>query len=157
MMSMKKTKGFTLVELLIVITIISILAGVVMASLNTARSKSRDAKRIADISQLQLALALYLNATGHYPIGTGASNVPGTVLQDELSSKNYIVEIPTDPFTDHATYKYSYKSDSPGNTYCLSAVLENSSIYIDTVAADAYETCEGTNLGAGSHIYKVKK
>ena len=52
-------KGFTLIELLVVIAIIGILASVVLASLNSARKKSRDARRVADIKQIQLALELY--------------------------------------------------------------------------------------------------
>jgi len=63
----RKNKGFTLIELLVVIAIIGILSSVVLASLNTAREKSRDAKRVSDIKQLQLALELYYDTKGEYP------------------------------------------------------------------------------------------
>ena len=53
------TLGFTLVELLVVISIIGLLAGIVLSSLNSARAKGRDARRVSDIKQLQLALTLY--------------------------------------------------------------------------------------------------
>ena len=63
-----KSKGFTLIELLVVIAIIGILSSVVLASLNSARQKSRDAKRVADMKQLQLALELYYDANSStYP------------------------------------------------------------------------------------------
>ena len=56
-----------MIELLVVIAIISILASVVLASLNTAREKSRDVKRISDIKQIQLALESYFDDNGGYP------------------------------------------------------------------------------------------
>ena len=59
--------GFTLIELLVVIAIIGVLASVVLASLNSARKKSRDARRVADIKQIQLALELYFDSKGEYP------------------------------------------------------------------------------------------
>ena len=68
-MNLTSTKrGFTLIELLVVIAIIGILSSVVLASLNTARLKSRDARRISDIKQLQIALALYSDSNSSaYP------------------------------------------------------------------------------------------
>lgn len=68
--TLKKTnqKGFTLIELLVVIAIIGLLASVVLLSLNSARQKSRDAKRLADIRQVASALELYYNDCGGYPV-----------------------------------------------------------------------------------------
>lgn len=67
-------KGFTLIELLVVIAIIGILASVVLASLNSARTKSRDAAQVADLKQVQNALELYAYDNGGYPAGSGAFN-----------------------------------------------------------------------------------
>lgn len=53
--------GFTLIELLVVIAIIGLLASVVLVSLNSARAKSRDAKRLSDIRQFANALEMYYN------------------------------------------------------------------------------------------------
>ncbi|MFH1713569.1 MAG: type II secretion system protein, partial [Patescibacteria group bacterium] len=51
-----KQKGFTLIELLVVIAIIGMLSSIVLVSLNPARQKSRDAKRLSDMKQIVLAL-----------------------------------------------------------------------------------------------------
>jgi type II secretion system protein G len=60
-------RGFTLIELLVVIAIIGLLSSVVITSLNSARVRARDAQRIADLHQIQLALELYYADKGFYP------------------------------------------------------------------------------------------
>ena len=62
-----KSKGFTLIELLVVVAIIGILATIVIASLNSARVKARDATRDADIKNIQTALEIYHLDNGQYP------------------------------------------------------------------------------------------
>jgi len=84
----RKNKGFTLIELLVVIAIIGMLSSVVLVSLSSARSKSRDAGRIASAKQLQTALELYYSENGHYPISTGGcgSTVPNTAWCNSVQS-----------------------------------------------------------------------
>ncbi|MFH0853826.1 MAG: type II secretion system protein [bacterium] len=60
-------KGFTLIELLVVIAIIGILSGIGLVSLNGAREKARDAKRISDLRQYASALNIFYDNNGHYP------------------------------------------------------------------------------------------
>jgi len=62
-----KAKGFTLIELLVVIAIIGVLASIAMTSFGSARAKARDAKRVADLRQIQTALQLYFDSTNTYP------------------------------------------------------------------------------------------
>ncbi len=57
----KNKSGFTLIELLVVIAIIGLLASVVLLALNGAREKSREAKRLADVSQMASAFELMFN------------------------------------------------------------------------------------------------
>jgi len=63
----KRPRGFTLIELLVVIAIIGILSSVVLAVLNNARMKARDARRIADLSQIRTAIEMFYNDFGYYP------------------------------------------------------------------------------------------
>lgn len=72
MNKIKNKKGFTLIELLVVIAIIGLLSSVVLASLNTARAKGRDARRMSDLHNIQLALELYYDKYGTYLVaGSG--------------------------------------------------------------------------------------
>ena len=95
--SNKFKKGFTLIELLVVVAIISILSSVVMASLNSARVKGKDAARMEDVKSLKTALELYYNDNGGYPTSNSSSN--GDVLLSDaiLTSKlvpTYISSMP---------------------------------------------------------------
>lgn len=63
----KSKKGFTLIELLVVISIIGLLSSIVLTSVNSARAKARDARRIADFRQIQTALEFYYDKYNVYP------------------------------------------------------------------------------------------
>jgi len=63
-------RGFTLIELLIVIAIIALIGTFAAVAVNSARSKQRDATRLANVRQLQSALEDYFNENNAYPVGT---------------------------------------------------------------------------------------
>lgn len=60
-------KSFTLIELLVVIAVLSLLSSIIIGSLNQARAKSRDSKRVQDLLQVRNALELYRADHGRYP------------------------------------------------------------------------------------------
>lgn len=73
---MKNNKpGFTLIELLVVIAIIGLLSTLSIIALNSARARSRDARRISDVKQIQTALEMYYNLADKYP-ATIATTAP---------------------------------------------------------------------------------
>lgn len=139
-------KGFTIIELIVVIAIIAILAAVVMVNVTGYIAKSRDTRRKADLHNIAIALDMYFANNGHYPINT-AEAVPGDMqeyysttgsswLGELIDDKEFSV-VPVDPRNidqgpycggtgnDSVNTIYTYESD--GQHYILCAWLENSS------------------------------
>jgi len=120
-------KGFTLIELLVVIAIIGLLSTLSVLALNSARARSRDAKRITDIKQIQTAVEMYYNDTGVYPSSLSAGDAIAT------GSNTYMVAMPSAPTpvdgaacvsANEYVYKYNASSGFGGSytiRYCLGA------------------------------------
>lgn len=130
-------KGFTLIELLVVIAIIGLLSTLAVVALNSARQKSRDAKRVADIKQMQTALELYFADQNNYPTAATAvelgdaghkalcssgawtaSCAGGTTYMGLVPAK----AMPADGACDPSGNSYMYTS-AAGTTYSLSFCL----------------------------------
>lgn len=114
-----------IVGLFFSIAVIGLLSSVVLASLNSARGKGRDARRVADIKMLQLALELHFDAAGSYP----------ATLSDLGTSE--IPAVPVDPATG-APYDYYNCS---ANSYHLGATLESSTNTVLSKDSDAAAVC----------------
>ena len=123
-------KGFTLVELLVVIAIIALLSTLSVVALNSARAKSRDARRLSDIKQIRTALDMYFDSNMKYPTGTSATL--GTSSYACLTSAGwatsgcsgiiFMQKVPSDPQSPRV-YQY-YKVDD--THYRISYYLEGS-------------------------------
>jgi prepilin-type N-terminal cleavage/methylation domain-containing protein len=116
----KKQRAFTLVELLVVIAIIGILATLSLVSFNVIRSKSRDAKRIADISQMQKALEIFFSDQGRYP--TQEEWNSGVL---EVENITYLNKIPEATLSKYCPNSYAYSPDISSSQYTINFCLEN--------------------------------
>ena len=123
-MQLPKLRGFTLIEILVVISIIGILATVGLANFMPSLAKGRDAQRLDDARKVIAALEQYKADYGTYPVVVGwvtstsasPSWIPGI-------SPTYIEKAPIDPRnTVTKDLIYQYRSD--GNDYCIQVSQE---------------------------------
>ena len=159
---MGKKRGFTLVELLVVISIIGLLSSVVLSALTTARAKARDTQRIQALGEMRKALLLYYDANGRYPVssisgeygttGGSASSYwsthsvwqTGGWLANQLAP--YISQLPADPTNNAVSYNGIYQGTSYGYGY---RVLLNGSDY-DLIVR--FETSNPLRCGVKNYI-----
>lgn len=107
--------GFTLIELMVVISIIALLSSVLLASLSTARMKARDAERLTATRSVVNALELYYTKNNHYPCSNLSNSSSATFLQD-LVTEGFLPKKLTDPINvGGSVYGYvSIKSEAGG-------------------------------------------
>jgi len=175
--TISKVKGFTLIELLVVIAIIGLLSSIVFASLNTARQKGRDAKRISEIKALQTALALYYDKYGSYPLsGNCGATSPNGGWCNSVESQSggywirttasglaptlgeFLSKDPIDPLQGaspvwaptggHTYFYYANSYGGPGQWYMIVYGLENANNPIRAIAG--VTACDGTKFDYGS-------
>ena len=120
----ESSRGFTLIELLVVIAIIGLLSSIVLASLNTARSRAFDAKHVTDITAIQTALEMYYEDHYAYPVegswnsqclAWGHVASPNDVIPG--LAPTYIANLPSDPQMDAANSACCYLYLSNGTDY----------------------------------------
>jgi prepilin-type N-terminal cleavage/methylation domain-containing protein len=142
-------KGFTLVELLVIIAIVAFLVAAVLLALQNSRAKARDAKRVSDAKQIANALSIFFANCESYPIEptaitlgdttklftgtasgcgdkTGSSAANGgwgeTIGGTTILGQMEAAPVPPDGTCTDAqgSNRYTYSSDSTGSTYTLS-------------------------------------
>lgn len=119
-------KGFTLIELLVVIAIIALLSTLSVVALNSARVKSRDARRLSDIKQIRTALEMYFDENNFYPTSSGHlgltfdySCIDSGGFKNSNCSNAYMEIIPGDPRPLNYSYEYT---GGTGSNYELNII-----------------------------------
>lgn len=134
-MRLNLKRGFTILELLVVIAAVGILAAVAIYSLNVTRAMSRDAKRVSDISVIRAALTQHWLQKASYPAadpvdlgraGTGAEVLAGNgwATSDQAIEPIFLQRIPTGP---KANEYYRYHGSAQG--YSLKFTTEKETAY----------------------------
>jgi len=120
-------RGFTILELLVVVAIIAVLLSATAIVMSSSRAKSRDATRMAELRQIQNALNLYFTANNAFPVFATETTITGDdAFSLALENAGTIDEVPTDP--NHPATPYTYQSNAEGTTYILSFCLETDTI-----------------------------
>lgn len=143
---MKKvsSKGFTLVELLVVLAIIGVLSTLLTANFVGVRQRGRDAQRKSDLRQMQSALQFYHTDQSNYPFANqnntlGNCNNGTSLKSPDCTTSDYLEKIPKDP--SGASYYYA----STGSTYSITACLENPNDP-NKDSVNLNPPCDGINL-----------
>ena len=161
-----KHKGFTLVELLVTLTIIILLMAVGFYVFNEARIKARDTKRKTDLSEIARVLELYYHTNKVYPgtAGTWHSSLGAAPWISGLVP-NLIQSLPIDP-SQSSFFRYVYislaqSSVDPGIPFCpnlsngqffiLAALLESSADK-DTIGVKVVRDCNGNTVNSHSPL-----
>ena len=143
---MKKNKqGFTLIELLVVIAIIGLLSTLSIVALNQARARARDARRLADVKQIQTALEMYYNDEGGYPAtadvvaGQSIIGTASTTYMDIVPKAPIPADGDTTGCAGATIYTYAVTASFNGSTngsytlnYCLGSATGGIPVGLNT-------------------------
>jgi prepilin-type N-terminal cleavage/methylation domain-containing protein len=149
--NLQSKKGFTLVEILVVIAIIGLLSMVVFASVSQVRANARDKERLANLKQMQAAIEIYGNVNGRYPAPgcgrsagswTGHGSTFGSCAIYIAGISDLMNPLPIDTTT--TVNGYLYRVNAAGTAYKLMSynVLENQTVTA-TSEYGRYRTADG--------------
>jgi len=149
-LTIRKKQGFTLIEILVVVAVISILSSGVLFNILQARGSARDDIRISDLKRMQLAIEMYKSEVGRYPAGCRTAAVPNNWGGNGAGAykctgdlivglkPDYISSLPLDPNASNliSSKGYLYQTNSTGTEYKL---MVNGSVEVKKISSYAQE------------------
>ena len=153
-----RSKGFTLIELLVVIAIIGVLSAVVLASLNTARSKGNDAAIESNLATIQTQAELYYsNNTNSY--GTAAASATTGLALASGSGNMFVGDTTVNKAVNSALSASGvagvYAVGVNGQTYAIAIPLKTNSATswcIDSTGGSKVENSATPAIGGGTAV-----
>ena len=159
----KKNKGFSLIEILIVVAIIGLLASAALASMNDVRGSARDTIRKSDLKQIRLAMEQYRNRYGTYQVagagfgdgGMGWFSYEGPSYNRSVARALYEAgylsrSVLDDPLATASSPGYMIYVCGGGERYAVAATLE------EPAASDISHiqtTCNGVGANGTYSLY----
>jgi prepilin-type N-terminal cleavage/methylation domain-containing protein len=134
-------KGFTLIEMAVVLLIIGILAGIVLRNIGGQSIQARDAKRVGDLRILTNYLAQYLNKQGQFPASSSRSSENWSGLKEAFERVNMNINLPQPSAGD--PYEYWACSDVGSTTinhFILRTRLEQNATEAPRVYEGTYDS-----------------
>ena len=148
-MSTSHARGFTLIELLVVIAIIGVLSAVVLASLNTARSKGNDAAVRSDVDNIRAQAQMYFNENSNY--GTNAADESDCAAADNLFSDPVVIRQVSGANTANAAGSVTCNVAAGGTGYAVAAELVAVPGTYYCIDNTGMATTSATALGVATH------
>lgn len=155
---MQKKKGFTLIELLVVIGIIGVLATISVASLNSARQKARDTRRITDVKQMSTLLEAEDASTPGQPLTGCASDHTLTTACNGLAAFLELAKIKDPAPKDATTPCPAGAAGGATGVGCNYSISQAAGTATKAAATNDYEICfnlESGGAGLKAGLNKV--